>query len=948
MNICRVQPDVGWASWEWDQVLRQVRDLGFSHVCVGAGAAVAEVAEAAGRANVSVLVDFSPEVRPTGRDPRRMAVRGRSGAAWDVQLSALAASGAQGFRCLDLAAGSAAFWQGVREALPDSTLLAWTPRLPPSAAGAFAPVGFDFACISDEAPRGRAAWFLELAALAGMGEVLVMPRALMSSRFAAAVGAGLFVTLAAERNGDGIVLGQGLAHPIREATALGRMLPSPGFTRMVGSPDDRLLTLLRSDRRIIREADEIVLVAANTDEAPRRLDLSTIADASLVIEDDDPVVQPGDVRVVRCRQAKAPVVRRAPVAQFDGVPSPRIVIEAVQPAAANRTCAVKAIVGRPVEVTADIFAEGHGRIAADLLWRAEDEASWQREPMALIENDRWVARFRPDRVGLFQFAIEAWPDSWASFAHGVEAKHEAGLDVSLELVEGRLAIEEADRDTNGRLEAWRSPALPDLLSHDLSQVIRSHGRRPFAVRTHVTLVRVERVRAEFGSWYELFPRSITQDPNRSGTFRSVIEQLPAIRDMGFDVLYFPPIHPIGRVNRKGRNNSLTAEPGDLGSPYAIGGEEGGHDAIHPDLGTIDEFDDLVAAARHNGLEIALDFAAQCAPDHPWVRQRVEWFQKRPDGSIRYAENPPKKYQDIVNPEFYGEAAFPAVWQAIRDVFLFWIEHGVRIFRVDNPHTKPIPFWKWLIESLQGPYPETIFLAEAFTRPKVMYSLAEVGFSQSYTYFTWRNTKDELTAFMQELVAKEMAYRPNFFVNTPDINPYYLQQNGRQGFLVRAFLATTLAGSWGMYSGFEICESAPLPGREEYLDSEKYEIRPRDFTQDGNIVAEITRLNRLRRLYPALQAYNGLAFFETSHPDVLAYGKRDPSGAGMVLMAVNLRPGASAAVRLRLPLWPLMPGDVQTVTAHDLWTGARTTWSGMSEAMDFEPGRAPFRIWQVSA
>ena len=387
------------------------------------------------------------------------------------------------------------------------------------------------------------------------------------------------------------------------------------------------------------------------------------------------------------------------------------------------------------------------------------------------------------------------------------------------------------------------------------------GRSP-AEHTPAIPLDVDRPQAGFASWYEMFPRSATDDPARHGTFVDVIARLPAIRAMGFDVLYFPPIHPIGTTNRKGRNNALRAEPDDVGSPYAIGGPEGGHDAIHPQLGTLDDFRALVAAAKDHGLEIALDFAIQCSPDHPWLREHPDWFRWRPDGSIRFAENPPKKYEDIVNPDFYAEAAMPGLWLALRDVVQFWVDQGVRIFRVDNPHTKPLPFWHWMIADIRGRHPDVIFLAEAFTRPKLMYRLAKVGFTQSYTYFTWRNTKQEIIEYLTELNAPPVRdfFRPNFFVNTPDINPPFLQTSGRPGFLIRAALACTLSGLWGMYSGFELCEAAPLPGREEYLDSEKYQIRVRDFAAPGNIVGEITALNRIRRAHPALQSHLGVTFY----------------------------------------------------------------------------------------
>jgi starch synthase (maltosyl-transferring) len=419
--------------------------------------------------------------------------------------------------------------------------------------------------------------------------------------------------------------------------------------------------------------------------------------------------------------------------------------------------------------------------------------------------------------------------------------------------------------------------------------------------------------------------------------------------MGFDVLYFPPIHPIGTTNRKGRNNSLKPAPDDPGSPYAIGARDGGHDAIHAALGTPEDFRRLVAAAREHGLEIALDFAIQCSPDHPWLTQHPEWFRRRADGSIRYAENPPKKYEDIVNVDFYAEGAMPELWLALRDVVLHWAGEGVRIFRVDNPHTKPLPFWEWMIADVRGRHPDVMFLAEAFTRPTMMYRLGKIGFSQSYTYFTWRNTKSEITDYLRELTTTEVAdyYRPNFFVNTPDINPYFLQSSGRAGFLIRAALAATLSGLWGVYSGFELCEAAALPGREEYLDSEKYEVRHRDFNAPGNIVAEITALNRLRRLHPALHSHLGVRFYNAFNDQILVYGKLSPDGAEMILVAVSLDPHHVQEAPFEVPLWEWKLPDNGSVEVEDLMRGSRFVWQGKMQSVRLDPADLPFAIWRIA-
>ena len=436
--------------------------------------------------------------------------------------------------------------------------------------------------------------------------------------------------------------------------------------------------------------------------------------------------------------------------------------------------------------------------------------------------------------------------------------------------------------------------------------------------------------------------------NRHGTFDDVIGRLADIREMGFDVLYFPPIHPIGEKNRKGRNNSLTPAPGDFGSPYAIGSHEGGHDAIHPQLGTLDDFRRLVAAAQENGLEIALDFAIQCSPDHPWLREHPDWFKWRPDGSIKYAENPPKKYQDIVNVDFYGGDP-SGLWTALRDIVLFWAEQGVRIFRVDNPHTKPLPFWQWMIADVRARYPDVIFLSEAFTRPKMMYRLAKIGFSQSYTYFTWRNSKQEFVDYLTELTTTEVRefFRPHFFVNTPDINPYFLQTSGRPGFLIRAALAATLSGLWGVYSGFELCEGEPLPGREEYLDSEKYEIRVRDHDAPGNIVAEIAALNRIRKAHPALHSHLGVTFYNAFNDSVLLYGKRAPDSADMILVAVSFDPHNVQEATFELPLWEWKLPDHGSLYVEDLMRGGGSIWTGKLQRVRLDPADLPFAIWRVA-
>lgn len=638
----------------------------------------------------------------------------------------------------------------------------------------------------------------------------------------------------------------------------------------------------------------------------------------------------------------------------------RLAIEAVTPAVDNGRFAVKRTVGDVVAVEADIFSDGHDVLAAELRWRAVDESEWSRAPMRFLVNDRWRGEFPLLRTGRHVFEIVAWWSEFGTFRRDLGKKHAAGVPIALELREGRLILEKfaetapaADRPVIERhlqrLDGADSDQVAILLSDELGRAMERADPRPHAISSEIYPVDADREAASFSSWYELFPRSITDDPARHGTFRNVIGRLPAIKAMGFDVLYFPPIHPIGTTNRKGRNNTLTPAPDDPGSPYAIGSPEGGHDAIHPELGTLEDFRALVDEAAKHGLELALDFAIQCSPDHPWLREHPDWFQWRPDGSMRYAENPPKKYQDIVNVDFYAPGAIPGLWLALRDVVDHWVDQGVRIFRVDNPHTKPFPFWEWLIADIRSRDPGVIFLSEAFTRPKVMYRLGKVGFTQSYTYFTWRNTKAELTEYLTQLNETPVRdlFRPHFFVNTPDINPIFLQSSGRPGFLIRAALAATLSGLWGIYSGFELCEAAAIPGKEEYLDSEKYEIKPRDWQAPGNIIAEITRLNQIRRSHPALQTHLGLTFYDAADDNILYFGKRVGTASEIILVAINLDPFGVHGASIEVPLWEFGLPDHGTVAVEDLMRGARFDWHGKRQTIRLDPQDTPFAIWRIT-
>ncbi|MFC5696266.1 alpha-1,4-glucan--maltose-1-phosphate maltosyltransferase [Pseudomonas sp. GCM10022186] len=640
---------------------------------------------------------------------------------------------------------------------------------------------------------------------------------------------------------------------------------------------------------------------------------------------------------------------------------PRLAIEGVEPVVEGGRFPVKCICGQSLEVRAVIFADGHDQLAADLLWRMSGQQDWRRAPMEHLGNDHWAARLTAEREGRLEFAIEAWQDVYASFRYELLKKYGAGVPVRLELAEGaslvRLIAGKAPPHMGaelGRLLArldgcqGMQDQLALFVEPEVGALMRRAEHRPHLLRSPVYPVEVERRLALFGSWYELFPRSESGDPKRHGTFADVRRRLPDIARMGFDVLYFPPIHPIGRTHRKGPNNSLQAGPDDPGSPYAIGSEEGGHEAIHPQLGSLEDFRMLVDSARAHGLEVALDFAIQCSPDHPWLKTHPGWFGWRPDGTIRHAENPPKKYEDIVNVDFYSDAAIPGLWLALRDVVLGWVDQGVTLFRVDNPHTKPLPFWEWLIADVRHRHPRVIFLSEAFTRPAMMARLGKLGFSQSYTYFTWRNTKAELQQYFTELNQPPWrdCFRPNFFVNTPDINPSFLQHSGRPGFLIRAALATMGSGLWGMYSGFEICEAAPVPGKEEYLDSEKYQLRAREYDAPGNIREEIARLNMIRRDNPALQTHLGFQAYNAWNDQILYFGKRTGDLSNFILVAISLDPHQVQEAHFELPLWEFGLADDADLEGEDLMNGHRWTWHGKVQWMRIDPAHLPFGIWRV--
>jgi starch synthase (maltosyl-transferring) len=573
----------------------------------------------------------------------------------------------------------------------------------------------------------------------------------------------------------------------------------------------------------------------------------------------------------------------------------RIYIEDVYPAVDGGRFPVKRIAGEPVEVWADVFRDGHSALAADLLWRPETGPRWNRVPMQLHQNDRWTASFTPPTPGRYVYAIEAWTDVLATWKRGFLAKREAGQDVAVDAWEGRHLISQMKPRTDSAMEAleqaaqdWdRTENSETFLSEAVTAAARS-SQQADLTRSVLFPLQVDRALARAGAWYEMVPRSQGRTPGKHGTFDDCIARVPEIAALGFDVLYLTPIHPIGTTNRKGRNNSLKAEAGDPGSFYAIGSAEGGHTAVHPELGTLADFRRLVSTCLGHGMEVALDFAVQCSPDHPWLKEHPDWFKRRADGSMQYAENPPKKYEDIVNPDFYC-ADSVNLWAALRDVILFWVTQGVRIFRVDNPHTKPFAFWEWLIHEVQSVDPNVIFLAEAFTRPKPMKALAKLGFSQSYSYFTWRTSKDELQSYLAEITQypEREYFRPNFFVNTPDILPLHLQTGEPWMFKARATLAATLSGNYGIYNGFELLEHTPIPGKEEYLDSEKYELKTRDWNSQGNLKNYLGHLNWLRQGNPALLQTANLRFAGVDDPEVTGFVKESVGGDNAVAVAVAL-------------------------------------------------------------
>jgi starch synthase (maltosyl-transferring) len=639
----------------------------------------------------------------------------------------------------------------------------------------------------------------------------------------------------------------------------------------------------------------------------------------------------------------------------------RVIIEGVTPEVDGGRFPIKRIIGDETVVEADILADGHDALSCALLYRKKGEAKWTEVPMEPLGNDRWRASFRVQEQGVFCYTVRGWIDHFKTWSRDLAKRVQAEQDVSVDLLIGAELVERASQQAVQLDKEWLSTFAKALqaggaggaqhaLSPELARLMTINGERRFTTTYDKELeIVVDRERARFGAWYELFPRSTSNVPGRHGTFKDLEKRLPYVASMGFDVLYLPPIHPIGKSFRKGRNNSVVADPSDPGSPWAIGSAEGGHKAIHPELGTLDDFRHLIKTAAQYHLEVALDIAFQCAPDHPYVTEHPEWFRQRPDGTIQYAENPPKKYQDIYPFDFETEQ-WRELWEELKSIVQFWVDQGVRIFRVDNPHTKPFALWDWLIAEIKRDCPEALFLAEAFTRPKALYGLAKRGFTQSYNYFPWRNTKWELTQYLTELTQTQVRefMIPNLWLNTPDILTEHLQFGGRPAFMARFILGATLGSSYGIYGpAFELCENRPVaPGREEYLDSEKYEIKNWDVNQPGSLRELIGKVNRIRRENPAFRANINLHFHDVDNEQIIAFSKTDEEQTNEVLVVVNLDPHYKQSGFITLPLENLGLDPRQPYQAHDLLTEARYIWHGIRNYVELNPQTIPAHIFVI--
>ena len=983
----------------WDTALGRAAALGFDTLLLPAGPVPAGLAARARTDGIALLGDLfvdralaseldgaAPFLRLNAgnTDPRTppapapvavLAVGTEEDAAalaawWGARIAALRDAGLAGVRLLGLRSlpgwALPGFLGALRAACPGATLFGWTPGLPWSALQALAPGTLDLVASSLPWWDGRAAWFWrELDMLRGVAPV-VCDAGDHGTRhaLAALLGDGWMATAEAA---DAAAL-----NAVRRDHLAG--LP---WASLVSPPDGATLAVLRTDtpdpRRAHRGAVCVtairpgpglaaaeVLAALGADYAPFTAatpDTAPLRPGGIV------ALSPGGFAVHEA--AVRPLSPPAPLSRDGAVAAgavPRVCIEAPAPAVDGGRFPVRLVVGGSVTVTADILTDGHDKMGAVVRWRAPGHDVWTEVPMRPGVNDVWTADFPLERLGVHHYVVEAWRDLYATFTDELEKKHKAGLNLSLELQEGEALVAAASEHASGSVASALLDLLaqfkasdPDgrrdlLLAPATRALMRAADPRPHRAATAAIPVQAERTAAGFASWYEVFPRSMSDDPKRHGTFRDVVRHLPRVARMGFDVLYFPPFHPIGAKNRKGPNNTLTPGPDDPGSPYAIGSKDGGHDALHPELGSIEDFQHLRVEAAKHGIELAMDFAIQCSPDHPWLEQHKGWFTWRPDGTIRYAENPPKRYEDIVNVDFYAPDAVPDLWLALANAVLFWAGQGIRLFRVDNPHTKPLPFWEWMITEVQARYPDAVFLAEAFTRPKVMYRLAKVGFSQSYTYFTWRSLKWEFEQYLQELTQGPPRdfFRPHFFVNTPDINPVPLQTAPRSGFLTRAALAATLSGLWGVYNGFELCEATPVPGKEEYLDSEKYQIRAWDWGRPGNIENEIGQMNAIRRANPALHTHLGVTFLKADNERVLLFEKATPDRSNVVWVAINLDLHTPQSAWCEVPFWRWgqTGREPAAIEATDLVSDRTERWTDRYRHVALTSGQ-PYAIWRIT-
>jgi len=640
----------------------------------------------------------------------------------------------------------------------------------------------------------------------------------------------------------------------------------------------------------------------------------------------------------------------------------RIVIENVKPEIDGGTFYIKRVIGEKVVVQADIFADGHESIAASLLYRKASEETWREVPMRASGDDRWEGAFTVEELGVYCYTVKGWVNHFRTWQKDLRKKFEAGHDVKVDLLTGSEHIEKVSERASDidakklrtfakvlRDERDIADAVSLALSEEVTSLVKAYPDRSLSATYEKELaVFVDRKKALFSTWYEMFPRSCSPEPGMHGTFKDCERLLPEIARMGFDVLYLPPIHPIAKTTRKGKNNSPVAEPNDPGSPWAIGSDEGGHKSIHPSLGTMEDFERLVNWVRDHGMEIALDLAFQCSNDHPYVKEHPEWFLWRPDGKIQYAENPPKKYEDVIPFNFETEN-WQELWKELKSIVLFWVKKGVRIFRVDNPHNKPFSFWEWLIKEIKREYPDVILLSEAFTRPKVMYRLAKIGFTQSYTYFTWRNTKREFIEYLTELTQTELReyFRPNFWPNTPDILPEHLQYGGRPTFIIRLVLAATLSSNYGIYGpAFELVEAEAMPEKEEYMNSEKYEIKNWNRDKPGNLRDLIASLNQIRRENPALQTTWNLRFYEADNENLIFYGKTTKDFSNILLIAVNIDPFHTQSGWVRVPVDELDISPDQPYLVHDLLSDDKYIWQGERNYVELNPQVLPAHIFRV--